>query len=319
MEEKRRKHILISATAAVTCSILFLLLKEILIPKELMNPEETLIPEEITSPEETISPEEEITPEEVLLEETIFLEGIMIPKVIRIPKERNISWWRTDGEIIWFWNVEDNPYMEYQFPEKLAQRIAASLEEGDWEEKLQEIEIESKVLSRAEKREYFTEQEAEDYGGLAYYCIEMEPLLLKDKWYLVSLSDFGDDIVIESYDMKGDKCIYYFENFLNSHVYTESPLWTGRNPIGSPYFIEWDEKKYMAVPVFKNEGGEILGIEIHDYNCKRSGYGVVTGIRVDEEGECIVKSQIYYNTSPSDGPEGAHHWPTVLYEEEWED
>ena len=247
---------------------------------------------------------------------TCFILFILLKKAM-IPKERDISRHRVDDTILCLMDVDKDPCgRDYELPEGLTEWIAQSLEDGDWDKKLKEISVEYKVLNTSEKKEYFTEQQAEDYAGLAYYCIEKEPLLLKDKWYLVSLSEYGEDIVIESYDLGGDKCIYCFENLLGSNVYTEPPMWAiEERKIGSPYFISWDGINYMAVPVWKEGSDEILGIEVYDYYTTEF-VGVITGIMVDENGDRRIKSQKYLFTTPRSDDMGQTWALRVLSEEE---
>jgi hypothetical protein len=247
---------------------------------------------------------------------TFFILIIFLKDVME-PKERNISRHRVDDTILCLMDVDKDPRgVDYELPEGLTEWIAQSLEAGDWDKRLKEIAAEYKVLSTSEKREYFTEQQAEDYAGLAYYCIEKEPLLLKDKWYLVSLSEYGEDIVIESYDLGGDKCVYCFINLLGSNVYTEPPMWAiEEREIGSPYFISWEGVNYMAVPVWKEGNEEILGIEVYDYHTTEF-VGVITGIMVDENGDRRIKSQKYLFTTPRSDDMGETWSLEVLSEEE---
>ncbi len=247
---------------------------------------------------------------------TFFILIIFLKDVME-PKERNISRHRVDDTILCLMDVDKDPRgVDYELPEGLTEWIAQSLEAGDWDKRLKEIAAEYKVLSTSEKREYFTEQQAEDYAGLAYYCIEKEPLLLKDKWYLVSLSEYGEDIVIESYDLGGDKCIYCFVNLLGSNVYTEPPMWAvEERKIGSPYFISWDGINYMAVPVWKEGSDEILGLEVYDYHTTEF-VGMITGIMVDENRDRRIKSQKYLFTTPRSDDMGQTWSLEVLSEEE---
>ena len=229
----------------------------------------------------------------------VFLSLFMLLKDKNIPKERNISTYN-EGAMLCLLDVDkDSVHDGYELPEGLVEWIARSLENGDWDKRLKEISAEYKKISSLEKSQYFTEQEAEDYYGLAHYCLEIEPLLLKDIWYLVSLSEEGNDLVIESYDWEGEKCIYVFINFFGTRMqYTEPPMWAMEaNPIGSPYFISWDEHNYMAVPVWKEESDKLLGIEVYDYD-PYMRLGVITGIRVDDNGKRKVKSQEYLFTLP---------------------
>ena len=247
---------------------------------------------------------------------TCFLLFILLREVMN-PKERNMLSHRIDDTILCLLDVDKDPCgVDYELPEGLTEWIAQSLEAGDWDKRLKEIAAEYKVLSTSEKKAYFTEQQAEDYAGLARYCIEEEPLLLKDKWYLVSLSEYGEDIVIESYDMGGDKCVYCFVNLLGSNVYTEPPMWAiEEREIGSPYFISWEGVNYMAVPVWKEGNDGILGIEVYDYHTTEF-IGVITGIMVDESGNRRIKSQEYLFTTPRGGDFGGTWSLEVLSEEE---
>lgn len=110
---------------------------------------------------------------------TCFLLFILLREVMN-PKERNMFSHRIDDTILCLLDVDKDPCgVDYELPEGLTEWIAQSLEAGDWDKRLKEIAAEYKVLSTSEKKAYFTEQQAEDYAGLARYCIEEEPLLLK--------------------------------------------------------------------------------------------------------------------------------------------
>lgn len=229
-------------------------------------------------------------------------------------KKREFSFHKKDDTIVYFIDVEEDPYLNYEFPQELAAWIGQSLLDGNWKEKLQEISIESKVLC-ADEIKYLSKQGAEHLSGLAGYC-NKEPKLLKDKWYMVSLSEYGDDIVIESYDSNGDPVIYYFENNYGSSMYSDVPMLLGENNIGSPYFISWEGIHYMAVPVWDERGRELLGIEVHDYYINTC-IGIVTGIKVNDNGSWSIKSQEYFDVTPRFRiSDDATLWPTVVTGEE---
>lgn len=226
-------------------------------------------------------------------------------------KKREFSFHKKDDTIVYFIDVEDEPYLNYEFPQELAAWIGQSLLDGNWKEKLKEISIESRVL-RADEKKYLSEQEeVESSIGLAVYCSD-EPKLLKDKWHIVSLSEYGDDIVIESYDWDGAPAIYYFQNIFGSGMYSEVPMLLGEYNMGSPYFISWEGVHYMAVPVWDERGKELLGIEVHDFYTNLCN-GVVTGIKTDGNGAWSIKSQDYLVVTPRFRiSDDATLWPTVV-------
>lgn len=225
-------------------------------------------------------------------------------------KKREFIFHKKDDSIVYFIDVEEDFCLNYAFPQELAAWIGQSLAEGDWKEKLKEISIESRVL-HADEKKYLSEQGTEHSSGLAGYC-SGEPKLLKDKWHMVSLSEYGDDIVIESYDWDGDPAIYYFQNICGMGIYSEVPMLLGKNNMGSPYFISWEGIHYMAVPVWDERGKELLGIEIHDYYTN-TGNGVVTGIKTDGNGAWSIKSQEYLVVTPRfRTSEDLTMWPTVV-------
>ena len=100
--------------------------------------------------------------------------------------------------------------------------------------------------------------------------------------------------------------------------HSEPPMWAEEKremEIGSPYFVRWDGINYMVVPVWREENDEILGIEIYDYYTSRF-LGVITGIRVDDNGERKVRSQMYLFAPPSGGGPDETWTLEVLSDEE---
>lgn len=225
---------------------------------------------------------------------------ILLKKMI-VPKERKIL---AQDTILCLLDVDKDPRGEvYELPEELIEWIAQSLESGNWDKKLKEISAEYITLTSKEKQQLFEYQNPQNVCGLYAYC-EEEPLLLKDKWYIVSLSEYGEDLVIESYNGMGKKCVYFFHNFLSNNVYPEMAMYAAeKRETGSPYFISWDGINYMAVPVWREENNEILGMEVYDYY-STDFVGVITGIQVDENGERKVKSQEYLFTTSRGGDMG---------------
>ena len=215
---------------------------------------------------------------------------------------RWLGWNRTDTQV-GFWTEDYG--IDRLLPEELFEELAASLKEGSWEEKLEELSIEYQVLGEEEKKELV--RAAEGYNGLAEYC-QGEPMYLEDPWYVADLSENGKDLVIDSYDMEGEPCIHYYENILNSQVYTEPPISMNGNRNGAPYFIKWEGTPYMAIPVWDEESEELTGIEVYYGNRG----GVVTGIWINGKGEGGMKSQQYITTDPQYPPENGEFYPTVL-------
>lgn len=212
------------------------------------------------------------------------------------------GWSRTDGQV-GFWTEDYG--IDHLLPEELFEELAISLKEGSWEEKLEKLSIGYQLLGEEEKKELV--RAAEGYYGLAEYCQD-EPMYLEDPWYVVELSENGKDLVIDSYDKEGEPCIHYYENMLNSQVYTEPPISMNGNRNGAPYFIKWKETPYMAIPVWDEEGEELTGIEVYYGNRG----GIVTGIWINGEGEGEMKSQEYIMTNPRYSPENGEIYPTVL-------
>ena len=211
---------------------------------------------------------------------------------------------RLDDSAEYWAEVEDSGY---QFPKSLFEEIVAFLKEGRWEEKLGELSIECKVLNEEEKRELISV--AEGYSGVSAYC-EEDPMYLEDPWYLVDLSEKGKDLVIDSYDSDGEPCIYYFENLLNSQVYTEPPIFMNGSWKERPYFIKWEGSPYIAVPIRDKESEGIVGIEV--YYCREGLSTKVTGIWINHKGEGEMKSRECFITDPQYPPEGWSSYPTVL-------
>ena len=214
------------------------------------------------------------------------------------------GWLRGDG-FAEYWAVDEDS--EYQFPQSLFEEIVASLKEGRWEEKLGKLSIERKVLNEEEKRELISV--AEGYSGVSAYC-EEDPMYLEDPWYVVDLSEKGKDLVIDSYDGNGEPYVYYFENLLNSQVYTEPAILMNGSWKESPYFIKWEGTPYIAVPIRDKESEGIVGIEVYD--CREGLSTKVTGIWINHKGEGEMKSQECFITRPQYPPEGWSSYPTVL-------
>ena len=215
------------------------------------------------------------------------------------------AWSRADGFLGTWAKIEEDS--DYQFPKPLFDELVTSLKEGCPEEKLEELSDEYRVLKEEEKRALVGA--AEGYSGVAELCAE-DPMYLEDDWYIVDLSENGNDLVIDSYDLTGDPCIYYFANELGTQVYTEPPVFMGQSWKESLYFIEREGVSYMAIPVRDKGNGEIVGIEVYDGS--EDIYPKVTGIWINSMGEGEMRSQEYFITAYQYPPEGASRWPTVL-------
>lgn len=215
------------------------------------------------------------------------------------------AWSRADGFLGTWAKIEEDS--DYQFPKPLFDELVTSLKEGCPEEKLEELSDEYRVLKEEEKRALVGA--AEGYSGVAELCAE-DPMYLEDDWYIVDLSENGNDLVIDSYDLTGDPCIYYFANELGTQVYTEPPVFMGQSWKESLYFIKREGVSYMAIPVRDKGNGEIVGIEVYDGS--EDIYPKVTGIWINSMGEGEMRSQEYFITAYQYPPEGASRWPTVL-------
>ena len=215
------------------------------------------------------------------------------------------AWSRADGLLGSWAQIEAES--DYCFPKPLFDELVTSLKEGWPEEKLQELSAEYRVLKEEEKRALV--RAAEGYSGVAELCAE-DPMYLEDDWYIADLSENGNDLVIDSFDLQGDPCIYYFANDLGTQVYTEPPVFMGQNWKERLYFIKWEGVSYMAIPVRDKGSGEIVGIEVYDGS--EDTYPKVTGIWINNMGEGEMRSQEYVTTSYQHPPEGAERWPTVL-------
>lgn len=215
------------------------------------------------------------------------------------------AWSRADGFLGTWAKIEEDS--DYQFPKPLFDELVTSLKEGCPEEKLEELSDEYRVLKEEEKRALVGA--AEGYSGVAELCAE-DPMYLEDDWYIVDLSENGNDLVIDSYDLTGDPCIYYFANELGTQVYTEPPVFMGQSWKESLYFIKREGVSYMAIPVRDKGNGEIVGIEVYDGS--EDIYPKVTGIWINNMGEGEMRSQEYFITAYQYPPEGASRWPTVL-------
>ena len=215
------------------------------------------------------------------------------------------AWSRADGFLGTWAKIEEDS--DYQFPKPLFDELVTSLKEGCPEEKLEELSDEYRVLKEEEKRALVGA--AEGYSGVAELCAE-DPMYLEDDWYIVDLSEKGNDLVIDSYDLTGDPCIYYFANELGTQVYTEPPVFMGQSWKENLYFIKWEGVSYMAIPIRDKGNGEIVGIEVYDGS--EDLYPKVTGIWINNMGEGEMRSQEYFITAYQYPPEGASRWPTVL-------
>ena len=215
------------------------------------------------------------------------------------------AWSRADGFLGTWAKIEEDS--DYQFPKPLFDELVTSLKEGCPEEKLEELSDEYRVLKEEEKRALVGA--AEGYSGVAELCAE-DPMYLEDDWYIVDLSENGNDLVIDSYDLTGDPCIYYFANELGTQVYTEPPVFMGQSWKENLYFIKWEGVSYMAIPIRDKGNGEIVGIEVYDGS--EDLYPKVTGIWINNMGEGEMRSQEYFITAYQYPPEGASRWPTVL-------
>ena len=215
------------------------------------------------------------------------------------------AWSRADGFLGSWAKIEEDS--DYQFPKPLFDELVTSLKEGCPEEKLEELSDEYRVLKEEEKRAFV--RAAEGYSGVAELCAE-DPMYLKDDWYIADLSENGNDLVIDSYDLTGDPCIYYFANDLGTQVYTEPPVFMGQSWKERLYSIKWEGVSYMAIPVRDKGNGEIVGIEVYDGS--EHGFPKVTGIWINSMGEGEMRSQEYLITAYQYPPEGARRWPTVL-------
>lgn len=217
-------------------------------------------------------------------------------------------------------HFEEDDTAESNFPEELIEYMYCSVEEKRLIPALIDIETEYELLNEQEIKAV-TEKEDSDFNSLSsfqYYEGNEE-----DRWFRVSLAE-KDDIVIVHTDKKADYTyILFFENLNGEGKWYEQALCAENYQKGSyPYFIEWEGKKYIAVPYWGmgNEKDEIRGVTISDY----SDLGVIVGIGVNNDNTRNICYQAYdIGSVRGEWAEifGKYQgrWPRVVKEQyEWE-
>ena len=217
--------------------------------------------------------------------------------------ETNDFYARVDGTEVFFSEVESNPISE-----ELTEYLVQALQEGELIESLKEIEAEYEVLGEEEKQVFDLDLPEEERGiGLALYY----PSIRTDNWYRVSLTDEGDDIIVEHVGEDGCTVNYFFWNIEGWHTYSDVPLRAGGQPESCPYFIEWDGENYLAIPYWDRGTKNIIGIVVYKFGNNYGG-GVLAVGKNSDSSICVIPQTCGTVARLKYLPYNATKWPIVV-------
>lgn len=220
--------------------------------------------------------------------------------------ETDDYFYRPDGTMLYFY-YECN-YGQNRLPETFIDYCIEAVKEDCLIEKLTEISTEFEIVETREKETF--QRERDNECGLAAYNTDYS--LCKDIWYRVSLSPEGDDIIVEHVDEEGYIVNYFFWNIMRSYQYSDVPVRSGGQKQSRPYFIQWEDKNYMAIPYWSTEKDKIVGVAVYEF-INNFG-GVVTGIGINSDGTINISEQAYF--APSNWtdyvPDVVRVWPEVV-------
>lgn len=214
---------------------------------------------------------------------------------------------RADGEGVFFVRM-DETLIDKLFGEELAEYFIHALEEEKLLESLKKIEAAHELLSEEEKQAFDLPEEKKG-AGLALYYEEIE----NDDWYRVSLTEEGDDIIVEHVEEDGHIVNYFFFNIMGKHVYSDLPLWAGGQKGSHPYFISWGEENYLAIPYWDREGDNIIGVTIHKYLDNYSACVLAIGKNSDSSISVTLQDYEIVPYNYRFLSLGATRWPVVVY------
>lgn len=181
-----------------------------------------------------------------------------------------------------------------------------ALEEEKLVESLQEIEVEYELLGEEEKKAFDLPENRQGEGLAWYYSYVKD-----DNWYRVSLTEDGNDIIVEHVGIRdGCKVNYIFWNCEGKQTYREIPMRAGGQEGSRPYFIEWEGENYLAIPYWDREGETIIGVTVYKY----LGYKaeVLAVGKNSDSSICVIPQIIGGGYKFYDFPYNATEWPIVV-------
>ena len=221
----------------------------------------------------------------------------------RTSKYKYISdnyWSRVDGSNMYYAKSHDR-----EQPQKLIDYCVEALQNGDLIEQLESIEAEYEIIVDEEKRVLI---EVEHEVGLSMYSEGFEE---DDIWYKVSLSNEGDDIVVTHQEENGVVVNLYFWNNKESGCYNDTPVCTGGQKKSNPYFIEWDNKNYLAMPFWNEEKDELIGVLIYHFVGESDGTAI--GIGINSDNTINISVEDFFPVQKTINlPDDARQYPTVV-------
>lgn len=173
-----------------------------------------------------------------------------------------------------------------QWPQGLIEYIKEGLNENVLDEYLLAISAEYRKIEDREKDELI-------HGelGIEYFA----PLYDEDDiWYLVSLTEWGDDLVICRQLEEGYELTYIFLNYMNCG-YGEPPYTGGGQKNSTPYFIQWEGVNYIVFPYWNRAENRIVGAAVYLHT---GGYGDAVTIGRNSDGTFQVIYQEAWSMTP---------------------
>lgn len=181
------------------------------------------------------------------------------------------------------------PYYEVMdtntWPEALVQYVEHALKNNRVDQAMNEIACDHITLNSQEKQNMRqTYPELERYYG-------------SDIWYQVDLSQAGKDLVMCKRTWDGYNLSYIVSRERETGNYTCNPLFAGGQKKSKPYFVQWDEKNYVAYPYRDENDKEIVAMTIYDMASDADkikeisiGVGYYTSFCIDAQEIKIVPS-----------------------------
>jgi len=184
-----------------------------------------------------------------------------------------------------------------QFQPDMVEYLKEALLEGTLEEKINKISGGSVELTASKKKEIIKKDTS---GRLDNYQKSVGET--NDKWFLVNLSENGNDIVIQHKFTEGI-LIYYFPQEGEEGTYEQALPAKGD---GGIYFINWKGTNYMLLTNWDEEKKHINGIDIYYYSGPLIGELMRMNIH---NADIEISYYTYIISQNGKQPEGSTVWP----------
>ena len=197
---------------------------------------------------------------------------------------------RSDCDSLEYGDIEEFGDVGY-WPAEMVSYLIEALRTDTLIERLLDIQADYEIVEE-EERKILSKSKRDNELGITVYA----PQFAKDDvWYRLSLSEFGDDIVVCHEMAEGYVYNYYFMNVEAFGIYSEPAFTMGGQKRNHPYFITWDGTNYIVIPCWNRAEDRIIGMAVYDYYHYINGSALSIGINSD--GTPYLYEQVSYLTT----------------------